>query len=187
MPISIIESPFCLQHHQDLLKNLEGNMKRTNKKIDQKKISYWLKGMDIVLAVMGLVVLAVMTLAYLFIRTQLPGTLWTSVYFLWVAAFFYYVILFQLWKVCTQIGRMNSFSEENAKAFDNMSIAGMAVAVCFLAKLVWLLIQRTLAPAVAGLIVMEILVACMFVVFTGAMSRLVLNAYEMKRENELTV
>lgn len=158
-----------------------------DKKADQKKVSYWLKGLDIVLAVMGLAVFMVMTVAYLFIKTQLPGMLWSSVFFLWFAAIFYYVILFQFWKVCTQIGRMNSFSRENAKAFDNMSIAGMAEAVGFLSKLVWLLFQKSLAPAVAGLIVMEVLAACVFVVLAAALSKLVLNAYEMKRENELTI
>lgn len=157
------------------------------KKIDQKKISFWLKGLDVVLALMGLVLALVMTFAYLYIREVLPGMLWTSVFFLWFGVIFYGAILFEFWKVCTQIGKMNSFSMENAKAFDRMSIAGMAEAVGFLSKLVWLLVQRSLAPAVAGLIVFEILAACIFVVLTGALSKLIQNAYEMKRENELTI
>lgn len=157
------------------------------KKVDQKNISYWLKGLDLVLAVMGLVFALVMTFAYLFIRAELPGMLWTSVFFLWYGVIFYYVMLFQFWKVSTEIGRMNSFSMENSKSFEIMSIAGMAEAVGFLSKLVWLWYQKSLAPAVAGLIVFEILLACVFVVLTGALSKLIQNAYEMKRENELTI
>lgn len=157
------------------------------KKVNQKNISYWLKGLDIVLALMGLIFALVMTFAYLFLREELPGMLWTCVYFLWFGVIFYFVILFQFWKVSTQIGKMNSFSMENAKAFDHMSLAGMAEAVGFLSKLVWLFFQRSLAPAVAGVIVFEILLAGVFVVLTKALSKLIQNAYEMKRENELTI
>lgn len=153
----------------------------------QKKISYWLKGLDIVLAVMGLAFFIVMSLAYLYIKELLPGMLWSSIYFLWFTAVFYYVILFQFWKVTTQIGENNSFSEENRRAFHNMALAGCAGAIGFLSKLLWLLYQQTLAPAVAVLIISEILISGVFIVLAEALSKLIQNAYEMKRENELTI
>lgn len=162
-------------------------MSKIGKSVDQKKISVWLKGLDIVLGIMGLVFFAGMTAAYLYIRTQLPGVLWTSTYFHGLIAICYYSILIQFWKVCTQIGKYNSFSMENAKAFDHMSIAGMAAAVVCLAKFVWLLYNRSLAPLVGVVIVFEILVAWAFVIFAGALSKLIQNAYEMKQENELTI
>ena len=130
----------------------------------QTKISYWLKGMTILLAVMGIFFFGALT-AYAFRLKAQGNVLWGWVGFSWYIAVLCYLILFEFWRVCTQIGKDNSFSLENAKYFHHMGLYGIGGILGF------------------G----EILIAAIFTILCECLSRLVQYAYDVKRENELTI
>lgn len=154
----------------------------------QTKISYWLKGLVIVLAVMGILFFGGLTCYAFHMKNEQPdNALWTFVFFAWYTAIFCYVILIEFWKVCTEIGKDNSFSLENTRAFHHMGLCGIAEAVGFAARLLWFCVCGAATFPIAVFLIAELLLSLMFLILCEALSRLVRNAYEVKRENELTI
>lgn len=156
----------------------------------QRKIANWLKGLDIVLFIMVLSLLIFLT----YVRLQRPELIDflndSSVGFIAFSCFTgicVFIVLIEFWKICTQIGNDNSFSIENSKAFHNMTICGIVAAVIFACKIVSLIITSNFTLLYMMLILVEIVLSVMFAILAEAMSKLVLNAYEVKHENELTI
>jgi hypothetical protein len=154
----------------------------------QRKISYWLKGITILLGVMGIIFFGGLT-CYAFWQRELEpeNLLWTFIFSSWYIAVLCYGVLIEFWKVCTQIGQDNSFSCENARCFHRMGRYGTLAAAGFTVRLVYLAIEGALGLPFAAFTIIEILVALIFLVVCEALSQLILNAYEMKRENDLTI
>ena len=160
----------------------------------QKKISYWLKGLVIALALLGIIgFMGGFTVLTVFYRQMLEVEVPVDMVYVrnWVmviyAVGFYFAILVEFWKVCTEIGRDNSFSLENAKSFHRMSIFGGIEAVGFVVRIVW-----GEAFGLTGIFeiifrLAEIFVSVVFLILCEALSQLILNAYEMKQENDLTI
>lgn len=154
----------------------------------QKKISYWLKGIVILLGLMGIAFFGGLTAYAVYLKeTTEAGRLWTFIVFSWYTAALCYGVLIEFWKVCSQIGNDNSFSLENAVYFHRMSLYGTAGAVGFIARLCWLAVNGVLQIPMAIFIAGEILLSVVFVVLCEALSKLIQNAYEMKQENDLTI
>jgi hypothetical protein len=154
----------------------------------QTKISYWLKGIDVLLGVMGVAFFGGLTYYAFVLKGRMPqNNFWTFIFSSWFIAVLCYGVLIEFWKVCTQIGRDNSFSAENARYFHHMGVCGVLAAAGFVVRLVYLAIGGALGLPFAVFTVTEILIALVFVVLCEALSRLIMNAYEMKRENELTI
>jgi hypothetical protein len=154
----------------------------------QAKISYWLKGLVIVLALMGIVLFGALTGYGFFLRSQQPDNrIWTFVFFTWYTAALCYLILFEFWKVCTQIGCDNSFSMENSLSFHRMGLFGIAGAAGFLLRILWFALCGVLDPRLICFHILELLFCGIFTVLCEALSQLIRNAYEVKRENELTI
>lgn len=119
------------------------------------------------------------SLAYLF----MPGLLRRLVQL----AVTCYAILYQFWKVCVQIGKDNSFSKENAKCFRNISHFALLLAVVWFAGIVFLAILAVRQPGISIFMITAVLLSVMISVLTAALSHLILKAYELKQENELTI
>lgn len=68
-----------------------------------------------------------------------------------------------------------------------MGMCGALGAIGFIARLCYLAAEGALTIPFAVFGVAETLVALIFVVLCEALSRLILNAYEMKQENDLTI
>lgn len=154
----------------------------------QHKISNWLKGIAIFLAIFGLLFLIGVTV-FAFIRKDLHpvSSIIGFPLFTWYTLAICYFILFQFWKVCKEIGNDNSFSMENVSAFHRMSVGGIFLAIGFAVKLGVIYFLGEL-PLLYGLfIICEVIVSIVFVILCKALSKLILNAYEMKQENELTI
>lgn len=155
----------------------------------QKKISNWLKGLDILLSLMVLTFFVGVTYAKLNIPDLFYRIESTNVFliFAWIVAICIFVVLFEFWKVCTQIGMDNSFSIENSEYFHHMTISGVVAAITFLGRIIWILIAQEVNIMSILIIAVEIILSLMFAVLAEAMSKLILNAYEMKHENDLTI
>ena len=154
----------------------------------QTKISRWLKGLTILLGIMGIVFFGGVTALAFYLRGEHPGDLlWSFVFFSWYTAVLCYGVLFQFWSVCTQIGRDNSFSLENVRAFHRMAQFGIAAGIGYLIRMVWLLLASGLRWQTLVYNLALILLSVVFVILCEALSQLIKNAYEVKLENELTI
>lgn len=154
----------------------------------QLKISKWLKGIVISLAILGTIFLIAVTI-FSFLKAEMNpvGSIIGVPFFTWYTVVICFTILFQFWKVCNEIGNENSFSNENASAFHKMSVGGILLAIGFLAKFFLIFFWGNLGFVYGLFIVFEVLASTIFVVLCEALSKLILHAYEMRQENELTI
>ena len=154
----------------------------------QKKICRWLKGLTVLLGTMGVAFFGGVTVLACYMRQQNPqDPVWSVVFFSWYTAVLCYGVLFQFWNVCTQIGRDNSFSLENVRSFHRMAMLGVAAGAGYLVRMVYLIAAGGFRwPAFLYNLAL-ILLSVVFVTLCEALSQLVRNAYEVKRENELII
>ena len=154
----------------------------------QRKLSYILKGVVITLAILGILYIVGLPLAAERMDVAaVKNTFWGFYAFRWWTLFFCYIILFLFWKVCTQIGVGNSFSLENATAFHRIAICGGGIILGFAFEFIWALIRDYLTAMSLIFILFKVVVFIIFIVICEALSQLILNAYEIRQENELTI
>lgn len=155
----------------------------------QHKISNWLKGLDIILAIMLVAFFVGATIATHMEKNAFYEVKSQTVFivFIWYTAACCFIVLLEFWKVCTQIGNDNSFSIENSHSFRLMAVCGIAASAGFAIRLIWLIATACITPLSFLIILTEIILGLMFAVLAEAMSRLILNAYEVKHENDLTI
>lgn len=161
---------------------------RKEKVMKQKKIAGWLKGITIMLGIMGILFFGGFTwMAFELKGIDEGNPLWMWIFFSWYIAVLCYVILFEFWNICTQIGKNNSFSKENVVHFHRMGLCGIGGAIGFTARLLWLVVLQRAEILNVGFSIAEILIALVFIVLCEALSGLVQYAYDMKQENDLTI
>lgn len=154
----------------------------------QIKISYWLKGMTVVLGIMGLLAFSGLTWYAFTLKKEMPESAqWQFIFFTWYTAVLCYLILFQFWKVCTEIGKDNSFSMENARAFHIMGLCAIAEITGEAGRIIWLGVTGLAEPAKVLAVVVKMILAAMFLLLCEALSRLIQYAYDVKQENDLTI
>lgn len=157
----------------------------------QSEIAKWLKGIAWAIGGMGAVF-------FFLLVPALAGSMcqdypeaaylyWPGLVYGWVIAAICYAMLLQFWNICTQIGRDNSFSMENAMAFKRMSRMAVLMAVLWFAGIVSLVVMRWVQPAIMLFMIFAMLLSFIAAICTAALSHLVLKAYELKQENELTI
>lgn len=154
----------------------------------QLRLSYVLKGIVITLALLGIFYLIGVPLMAKRLEITIPGDiLFGFNIFSWWTLFFCYVILILFWNVCTQIGKGNSFSRENATAFHRISLCAGSILLGFVAEFVWAMLQDYLSTLSVLFIVFKTIVFLIFLVICEALSKLIYHAYEIRTENELTI
>ena len=95
--------------------------------------------------------------------------------------------MFQFCNLCVQIGNDNSFSKENAKSFLVISRLTAVLAVIWFAGIVGLAFLKCLAPSVGIFLLLIVFIFIVLAVLAAALSHLICKAYELRRENELTI
>ena len=96
-------------------------------------------------------------------------------------------------QVCREIGRDNSFSKENAKFFQRMSVLALIGGGIYFVKIIYFIHRCLTAGYPRAAVILFILYGTLFVIFLifsalcHTLSGLVLNAYEVKSENDLTI
>ena len=157
----------------------------------QKEISRWLKAITLLVGCMGLVILFLivpiaaneMKIGY----KEVAFLYWPGVIFVWGAGALAYSCLFLFWKVCTEIGKDNSFSRENATYFICISRITIIMALYFFFGGVVITVNGWIQVAILFLFVICVLICVAVSVLAAALSHLIRKAYEMKEENELTI
>lgn len=155
--------------------------------MDQSKIAKQLKAITLVIALVGLTIYTFILVS--FIKGGEGSTLTASgIVIFSITLIMCCLVLYQFWKVCTQIGCENSFSYENVRAFVAMSTilkilagiwAGYAIARLFVTDSTSL--YESLKPfafaAVWGIIS----------ALAGALAKLIEKARQIREENDLTI
>lgn len=98
-----------------------------------------------------------------------------------------YIALYNFYKICTQIGKGNSFCFENAKAMKNIALlACLALLILIFGTLFLGFIGYLSGPFVI-LMMFIVFVNCGIIVICFALSKLIENAAKIKEENDLTI
>lgn len=159
--------------------------------MNQKKMSIMLKSIAVMAGVMGLLFLTILMpvladdcrnmyseSAYLY---------WPGLCYGWLIGIIYYMALFQFWKICNEIGRDNSFSKENIKSLNIISILAVLAAGIWFAGLVGLILIKSISISFFALMSIAILISLAVAIIATVLSHLVRKAYELKEESELTI
>ncbi len=97
------------------------------------------------------------------------------------------VALMLFWRICTEIGRDNSFSHENARHLTGIGICAMVdTGYCAVGTATVFAITGA-QPGVMLLSMAAILVGLMIAMAAFLLSHLVLKAADLKAENDLTI
>ena len=157
----------------------------------QSEIARWLKAITWTIGIMGAAV-------FFFVVPLLAAEMkrgYPEAAFLYCPGLFYnciiavgcYAILYQFWNVCREIGKDNSFSKENADAFKRISMLAVVLAGLWAAALAALFLLRYVQPAITLFLIFAVFMSFIVAICAAALSHLVLKAYELKKENELTI
>ena len=157
----------------------------------QKEISKWLKGISILIGLMGAVIF------FLFIpmlaieaKTSYPELahlFWKGLAFMWATAAGCYASLVIFWKVSNEIAKDNSFSKENARYFAWISRITVGIAIWWFIAFLFLGFSHLMNFTLQLLVLVVVLVFIAVSILSAALSHLIWKAYEMKQENELTI
>lgn len=150
-----------------------------------------LKGITVMAAIMGTIFLTVIMpvlaidckrdyeeAAYLF---------WPGLCYGWIIGIMCYIALYQFWKICIEIGRDNSFSNENIKSLNIISKIALAVTVIWFAGLVGLIIIGSISIGFFILMAVAVIVSLAISIVATVLAHLVQKAYELKKEADLTI
>jgi hypothetical protein len=152
--------------------------------MNQDKLSKWLKVICVLIAIVGAGFY--LWLFPLFIEKELNNS-WYWLIVVWVSAIPCYLALGYFWKICSEIGNDNSFSNINAKYLKRISeLALIDSIVVILGNILITLIDK---------VYIEILIIFVIIILSGigisliaaTLSHLVYKANKIKKENELTI
>ncbi len=157
----------------------------------QAEIAGWLKAITCGIGLMGAAVFFIFVPALAKeLRRSYPEAAclyWPGLIYDFVIASGCYAILFQFWNICCQIGQDNSFSRENAAAFKRISRLSVLLAVIWFTGFLGLIVMRYMQPSLMLFMLSAIFMSFVVAVCAAALSHLVLKAYELRQENELTI
>lgn len=157
----------------------------------QSEISKWLKAVTILLAVMGIIFFCIIVpILAVFSRQRYPELaflFYPGLAYNFAIAVPCYGILYQFWKVCRQIGQNNSFSKENADSFVAMSRFAFFLMIEWFIGILFLAIGGWMKTGALVILIFGSFLSMIITIIAAALSHLVLKAYELRQENELTI
>lgn len=157
----------------------------------QKELSIWLKFLVVLSGAMGFVLMFWLAPTYgrmlAMTNPRLAHTFWPSLAFVWGAGIPIYLMLYEGWKIFTNIGEDQSFSQDNVDRLKKISILAIIEIILYLAATIVLLVYGITNIAVY-IVIFMILFVSIFIAMSGAtLSHLVNKALELKKENDLTI
>lgn len=159
--------------------------------MSQKEVSRWLKGLTIAIGLMGVlfffVVMPYMAQDMADTYPEVSYLMWPGMIYGWGIGVICYAILYQFWKVCVEIGRDNSFSAENARAFVMISRLSIVAALVWFVGIVVLALVGCLGAAFGFLMILIAFIFIVVAILAAALSHLIYKSYELKQEQDLTI
>lgn len=159
--------------------------------MNQKKMSIMLKAIAVFAGIMGVIslviIMPIMARECRSMYEEAAYLYWPGMCFGWLIGILFYIALYQFWKICNEIGRDNSFSEENMRSLNIISVLALAAAgICFVG-LVSLILNGTISIGFFLLMSLLVFVSLTISIMATVLSHLVKKAYELKQESEFTI
>ncbi|MBQ4282805.1 MAG: DUF2975 domain-containing protein [Lachnospira sp.] len=155
--------------------------------MSQKALSVWLKMILIGMALCGLVVYGY---AVPFGGNELLGPVSDmagGLIYVWITAIPCYAVLIFGWRIATNIGKDNSFCQENANCLKWIAfLAAADTIILFVGNIVLLLINMSTPVIIFGSFII-CFVGISISVAAAALSHLVLKAAVLQEQSELTI
>ena len=159
--------------------------------MEQKYLSKWLKLILVGVGICGLVVYALVVPAYgLFLRSQYPelsDRFWPWVVFIWVSGIPCFMVLGYAWKITTNIGNDQSFTDQNAFLLKSISVLSALDAVFFFVGNVVLLFLNMSHPGVVIDSFVIVFIGVAVSVASAALSHLVKKAALLQDQSDWTI
>ena len=157
----------------------------------QKELSLWLRAI-VICGWIGCVVLSAVILPVLArdaaeAAPELAYLRWPCLALFWVGMVPVALALWHSWKIFGEIGRDNSFCEENARHLRAISLLALADSILCTVSTVFLFVCNALHPSVFLLMLLILLVGLGMFAASAALSYLTWKAAALKAENDLTV
>ena len=112
---------------------------------------------------------------------------WPGLVYCWIVLLPGFAGLWEFWKICVQIGRDNSFSQENARSLFRICLLALTMAALLAAGVAALCLLGMGLPALL-IAMLGFAAACALVaLLANALSQLVRRAAAIKSENDLTI
>lgn len=159
--------------------------------MNQSKMSMMLKCIDLTIAVMGTVfliwILPMLADEFKTIYVDAAYLYFPGICFFWVMGVFGYTALWQFWKICMEIGRDNSFSKENIRSLNLISVLAVIASVLWFAAIIMLVFLKVFCVSLLVILGILSFVSICICVVCIVLAHLVEKAYLLKVENELTI
>lgn len=112
---------------------------------------------------------------------------WPGLVYCWIVLLPGFAGLWEFWKICVQIGRDDSFSQENARSLFRICLLALTMAALLAAGVAALCLLGMGLPALL-IAMLGFAAACALVaLLANALSQLVRRAAAIKHENDLTI
>ena len=112
---------------------------------------------------------------------------WPGLVYCWIVLLPGFAGLWEFWKICVQIGRDDSFSQENARSLFRICLLALTMAALLVAGVATLCLLGMGLPALL-IAMLGFAAACALVaLLANALSQLVRRAAAIKSENDLTI
>ena len=112
---------------------------------------------------------------------------WPGLVYCWIVLLPGFAGLWEFWKICVQIGRDDSFSQENARSLFRICLLALTMAALLVAGVATLCLLGMGLPALL-IAMLGFGAACALVaLLANALSQLVRRAAAIKSENDLTI
>ncbi|MCI5647876.1 MAG: DUF2975 domain-containing protein [Fusicatenibacter sp.] len=154
--------------------------------MEQKNLSKWLKTISLCLAAAAAVFYFL--LLPVWARSAIEAEhYWYWMTFFWLTLLPNYLSLWQFWRICCQIGCDNSFSRENADSFRRISRILASEALLLFSGILLMFLAGMGHPNLCILLLLIMLAVLAVSILSAVLSHLVMKAYQLKQENDLTI
>ncbi|HHU63711.1 MAG TPA: DUF2975 domain-containing protein [Clostridiales bacterium] len=157
----------------------------------QLELAKWLKRIIVIIAVIGLLVCFVIapTIGRNIALTypEFEYMFFPCLVFIWITAVPFYIALWNVWLICNEISKDNSFCRENAARLKLISKLSVLECILYFVAIIILLFLNLLHPSILLLALSIIFVGIAIAIASAALSHLVHKAYVLKEENDLTI
>ena len=159
--------------------------------MEQKTLAKWLKIILIGIGLGGLVVFFFIIPSFgVSMMQEYPefsNRFWPWLIFLWACGIPCYAVLFFGWKIATNIGRDQSFSETNANHLKWIAYLAAGDGVLFFAGNLIMLLTNMSHPGIVLLSLLVVFAGVAVAVASGALSHLVKKAAVLQEQSDLTI
>ena len=159
--------------------------------MEQKTLAKWLKIILVGIGIGGLVVFFFILPSFgISIMQDYPefsNRYWPWLIFLWACGIPCYAVLFFGWKIASNIGRDQSFSEINAKYLKWIAYFAAGDGMFFFVGNILMLLTNMSHPGIVLLSLLVVFAGVAVAVASGALSHLVKKAALLQEQSDLTI